>query len=78
MAYFGLDAKSRLRTLAKSDELAANGSAHALTLAEPRIAIELLEQGRAVFWLQHLGLRTKFNALPSCQNRARRVWLQHL
>lgn len=64
VAYFGLDIASRLRVLNDSDHLAADGAAHALILSQPKLAIELLEQGRAVFWSQHLRLRTAFNALP--------------
>lgn len=45
--------------------MASNGAAHALVLCQPQVAIELLEQGRAVFWSQHLRLRTAFHALPS-------------
>ena len=65
VAYFGLDIGSRLRALADADKLAVNGAAHALILEQPQLAIELLEQGRAVFWSQHLRLRTAFDALPS-------------
>lgn len=63
VAYFGLDIASRLRVWSNSDKLAADGAAHALNLHQPQVAIELLEQGRAVFWLQHLRLRTAFHAL---------------
>lgn len=65
VASFGLDIESRLRVLANSDKLAADGAAHALILAQSQVAVTLLEQGRAVFWSQHLRLRTTFNALPS-------------
>lgn len=65
VAYFGLDVESRLRALANSDKVAADGAAHALLLAQPEFAIELLELGRAVFWSQQLRLRTAFSALPS-------------
>ena len=65
VAYFGLDIVSRLRVLANSDTLASGGAAHALLLEQPQAAVELMEQGRAVFWFQHLRLRTALNALPS-------------
>lgn len=65
VAYFGLDITSRLRVLAKSDSLAADGAAHALLLGQAKIALEMLEHGRGVFWSQHLRLRSEFNALPS-------------
>lgn len=64
VAYFGLDVASRLRVLSHSDTLAADGAGHALALNAPKVAVELLEQGRAVFWLQHLRLRTTFHLLP--------------
>lgn len=64
VAYFGLDIDSRLRVLADADKLAVDGAAHALILEQPQLAIELLEQGRAVFWSQQLRLRTAFDALP--------------
>lgn len=50
VAYFGLDMASRLQALTRSDKLAADGAAHALNLQRPGVAIEMLEQGRAVFW----------------------------
>lgn len=64
VAYFGQDLPSRLRALASSDKLAADGAAHALLLSNPKLAIELLEQGRAVFWTQFLRLRSEFDGLP--------------
>lgn len=65
VAYFGLGIVSRLHALGASDQLAVDGAVQALVLNQPQIAVELLEQGRAVFWSQHLRLRTEFNSLPS-------------
>ena len=64
VAYFGLDARTRLRVLTKAEGLAINGAALALTLSQPDVAVEILEEGRAVFWNQHLRLRSQFDALP--------------
>lgn len=64
VAYFGLDADSRLQVLSSSDKLAADGAAHALLLGQPDVATEILEQGRAVFWQQYFQLRTSFHDLP--------------
>lgn len=58
VAYFGLDARTRLRVLTKAEGLAINGAANAVLAGQPEIAVELLEEGRAVFWNQHLRLRT--------------------
>ncbi|KAI0938327.1 hypothetical protein AcV5_000032 [Taiwanofungus camphoratus] len=65
VAYFGLDIGSRLRVLKLSERLANDGAAHALVIEKPQTAIEMLEEGRAVFWTQALRLRTLFDKLPS-------------
>lgn len=64
IAYFGLDLPSRLRVLARADTLAENGAMWAVSFRRPDVAVEMLEQGRAVFWLQYLGLRKAFDGLP--------------
>lgn len=60
----GAQAKLRLQLLAKAEGLAVNASIHALYLEKLRAAVEVLEEGRAMFWTQHLRLRTSFDALP--------------
>ena len=64
VAIFRTRAKLRLQVLAKAEHLAAHAAAHALYLEDPEVAIEVLEEGRAMFWTQHLRLRTSFDALP--------------
>lgn len=64
VAYFGLDHKSRLRTLNRAESLATHAALRALVFSEPEAALEMLEQGRAVFWSQYLRTRTSFDALP--------------
>lgn len=64
IAYFGLDVPSRFHVLGQAPNLAADAAVYALTLPNSEAAIELLEEGRAVFWVQHLRLRTSFDGLP--------------
>lgn len=63
-AYCGLDVQARFHTLGLAPSLAADAAAHALYLSQPQEAVELLEDGRAVFWAQHLRLRSAFDDLP--------------
>lgn len=64
IAVFGAQARLRLQLLAKAEHLAINGAVHALHLMQPESAIEILAEGRAMFWTQHLRRRTSFGALP--------------
>jgi tetratricopeptide (TPR) repeat protein len=64
VAYFGLDARARLRALRQADGMASVASEHLLLLGRPNDAVEMLEEGRGVFWSQFLRLRTTFEALP--------------
>lgn len=64
VAYFGLNIHSRLRVLANAENLASNGAFLALDMSNSRLAVEILEQGRGVFWTQYLRLRTPFDELP--------------
>lgn len=64
VAYFGLDDELRLRVLASSDKMAVWAAAHALVDQRAEQAVQLLEQGRAVFWLQYLQTRTALDSLP--------------
>jgi hypothetical protein len=64
VAYFGLDLESRLRVLARADSIATAAATHAIALGQVEVAIEVLEQGRGVFWAQALRLRTPLDGLP--------------
>lgn len=64
VAYLGLDPASRLRVLETSKQLATDGALFALQMQNLDAAIEMLEQGRTVFWSQHLRLRSAFDDLP--------------
>ncbi|KAI0079290.1 hypothetical protein K474DRAFT_685512 [Panus rudis PR-1116 ss-1] len=57
VAYLGLDINSRLRSLRHCERMAAFGAQHALGLNEIATAVELLENGRGVFWRQALRLK---------------------
>jgi tetratricopeptide (TPR) repeat protein len=64
-ANFGLNHSARLQALAGCDEVARNAAARAVHLGSLRQAIEMLEQGRGVFWTQTLHLRTTaFDGVP--------------
>jgi tetratricopeptide (TPR) repeat protein len=78
VAYFGLDHRSRLRALLKGGTLVSTAATHALLLHKTAIALELLEEGRAVFWTQHLRLRTPFDALPKNLRHELRLAAEHL
>lgn len=64
VAYFGLDPHLHLRALGQAPALAANRAACAARGGQLEVAVELLEEGRNVFWTQHLRLRTPLNELP--------------
>lgn len=63
-ACFSLDVRSRLRVIEKSDWLGRAAGIHSIIFSRVENAVEILEQGRAVFWTQYLRLRTSFDALP--------------
>lgn len=65
VAYFGLDIRTRLQSLRKGEILAMQAASHALALSRPQEAVELVEEGRGVFWTQALRLRTTFDELPA-------------
>lgn len=50
VAYLGLDPHLRLRALAQAPALATTAAACAVVGGQPQIAVELLEEGRTVFW----------------------------
>jgi tetratricopeptide (TPR) repeat protein len=54
---FGLDASTRLQTIAGSDQLSRNGAVYAVTLGRFEEAVEILEAGRGIFWSQTMHLR---------------------
>ncbi|EIN12849.1 hypothetical protein PUNSTDRAFT_131086 [Punctularia strigosozonata HHB-11173 SS5] len=64
IAVLGLDPKARLASLDGAQRIAVDASLRALELNRLPLAVELLEQGRAVFWAQALRLRTQFDSLP--------------
>jgi tetratricopeptide (TPR) repeat protein len=65
VAFFGLDVRGRLRSLARTETLGATAAVLAALQGQAEEAIEILEQGRAVFWSQDLRLREDFTGLPS-------------
>lgn len=64
IAYFGLDVQSRFHALSQAPNLAAEAAVHAMSIKETSAALELLEEGRAVFWVQFSRLRSSFKHLP--------------
>jgi hypothetical protein len=64
LAFFGLDLSSRLESLSIGQSVAAIGASHALQIARPEMALEILEQGRATFWTHTLHLRSQFDMVP--------------
>jgi tetratricopeptide (TPR) repeat protein len=73
-ANFGLDHGARLQALTGCDEICRNAVARAMLLGEVSQAVQMLEQGRGVFWTQALHLRgTAFDGVPDddCQELQR-------
>lgn len=64
VAFFGMDVNSRFQLLSVAPDVAYDASAHAIRLDEAQTALEILEEGRAVFWTQYLQLRSSFDNLP--------------
>jgi tetratricopeptide (TPR) repeat protein len=70
-ANLGLDHKTRLQVISGSDEIARNAAAHALLLGRESQAVELLEEGRGIFWSQTLRLRTTtFDGVPDADRES--------
>jgi hypothetical protein len=64
-ANFGIDHKSRLRAVVGTDRIARNAASRAVLVGQFSLAIEILEEGRGVFWTQTLHLRTStFEGVP--------------
>jgi hypothetical protein len=66
VASLSLGAKTRLLLLAHAGRLTLTyGGLHAISVNRVKLAIEMLEAGRGVFWSQSLSLRTRFESLPT-------------
>jgi hypothetical protein len=64
-ANFGLNHHARLHAVVGSDEIARNAAARAAVLGRVTQAVELLEEGRGIFWSQSLHLRRDdFDGVP--------------
>jgi tetratricopeptide (TPR) repeat protein len=64
IAFFGLHLYSRLQSLAIGQSIALDGASHALNISLPERALEILEQGRVIFWNHTLRLRSPFDDVP--------------
>jgi hypothetical protein len=65
IAFVVLHHHARLQSLAAGQSIALRGASHALNLSLPKQAIEILEQGRAIFWTNTLQLRSSFDTVPT-------------
>jgi tetratricopeptide (TPR) repeat protein len=77
-ANLGLHHNARLEALTGYDAIARDAAARAVLLEIPLQAVTLLEQGRGVFWMQTLHLRTSaFDGVPEhdCQELERMLRL---
>jgi hypothetical protein len=64
-ASFGLDHTGRLRVLSSAETISRDAAARAVSAGRTADAIEMLEEGRGVFWSQALRLRgTELDLLP--------------
>jgi tetratricopeptide (TPR) repeat protein len=63
LASVDLNLPRRIQVLSQARDLATKASSHAIILKQFGRSVELLESGRAVFWAQHLRLRTSFDSL---------------
>jgi tetratricopeptide (TPR) repeat protein len=64
LGYIGQDAITRREALSHARGIACQAAAHELTSENTDTAIELLEQGRSVFWTQLLRLRSPQDVAP--------------
>jgi hypothetical protein len=64
IAFFGVQLHSRLQSLSVGQSVALTAASHALALSLPERALEILEQGRAIFWTHSLRLRSAFDDVP--------------
>jgi tetratricopeptide (TPR) repeat protein len=68
VASFGLDHAGRLRELSGAEAITRNAATRAIAAGRENEAIEMLEEGRGVFWSQALRLRTTDLDLLSVQD----------
>jgi hypothetical protein len=64
IAFFGIHLHSRLQSLKEGQSIAMTGASLALNLSQAERALEIMEQGRAIFWTHTLRLRSPFNGIP--------------
>jgi tetratricopeptide (TPR) repeat protein len=64
IAFFGIHPYSRLQSLKEGQSIAMTGASLALNLSQPERALEIMEQGRAIFWTHTLRLRSPFDGIP--------------
>jgi tetratricopeptide (TPR) repeat protein len=67
-ASFGLDHAGRLRELSSAEAITRNAATRAIAAGREKEAVEMLEEGRGVFWSQALRLRTTDLDLLSVQD----------
>jgi tetratricopeptide (TPR) repeat protein len=78
-ANFGLDHKTRLQAVAGLDGIARDTAARAVLLGHEAQAVEMLEEGRGVFWAQALHLRTSaFDGVPQEERHELERLFHHL
>jgi tetratricopeptide (TPR) repeat protein len=64
VANFSLSTAARLQVLAGSEELCRAGAMRAMWLRRWETAVEMLEEGRGIFWSQALRLRSGLDGVP--------------
>jgi hypothetical protein len=64
IAFFGIHPHSRLQSLQAGQNIAMTGASLSLNLSFPEKALEIMEQGRAIFWTHTLRLRSPFDEIP--------------
>lgn len=76
VAHLGLDVSARLHELTGTEELCRTASMRALLLDRVPIAIEVLEEGRTVFWAQslHLSVNVLDNLPEPVQGSFKGLW----
>jgi tetratricopeptide (TPR) repeat protein len=79
VAHTGLNTSARLRELSGSEQLCRAAAMRATLLDQLPIAVEVFEEGKAVFWSQALRLRsTALDTLPTVDNERLRHLFQSL
>jgi tetratricopeptide (TPR) repeat protein len=78
-AHAGLDVSARLRALSGSEQLCRAASMRAMMLNQLPTAVEVFEEGKAVFWSQALQLRsTALDELPTADGERLRQLFRKL